>query len=274
MSLNYHCYACGCGVKRSDNEPLTHCPQCGNFYFGRAPLSELPFHPSRSLDAQKLSRKFIGKYMRMAKQVGEDKNPCYSRKIGVVLVRLHPDGDSRVIGTGYNGPPKRTPHCDSREYLEQIVLPQLDEQEKWTACQSLMTKEEQKVYPGLVPVGDSYELPSFFLERATGCQICPRKLIGAKSGERTELCSCEHAEKNAIANAADDLHGAWAFCWCGVACWDCTKLMINAGIKRAFFVDDGSYARNGGADYSFGSRKLFGWAGVDIHVEKPEAYLE
>lgn len=209
-----------------------------------------------------LSEKFVGKYMRQARQVGEDNNPCYSRHIGVVLVRVYPDGDSKVLGSGYNGPPRKTPHCDSRAYLESVVLPQLRPEELDHAVARL----------GCTPLTRA-EAASSFLRAGDGCKQCPRKLIGAGSGERTELCSCEHAEKNAIANAACDLHGAWCFGWCGVACWDCAKLLINAGVKRCYFVDDGSYARNGGSDYSFGSRWLFAQAGVELVVRPPEEYL-
>ena len=210
-----------------------------------------------------LSEKFVKKYMRMAKQVGEDQNPCYSRQLGVVLVKVYPDGDSRVVATGYNGPPKHTPHCDSRDYLEDIFWTQLTREERTKACNYFEI--------GL----DGWEAirRDSFLKKATGCRTCPRKIIGAKSGERTELCSCEHAERNAIYNATEDLHGCWAFCWCGVACWDCTKALINNGIKRCFFIEDASYARNGGTDYSFGSRWLFQRACVEIVLHKPDFYL-
>jgi deoxycytidylate deaminase len=235
-----------------------------------------------------LGEKFVKKYMRLAKQVGEDNNPCYSRHIGVVLVKVYPDGDSHVVGTGYNGPPKQTPHCDSREYLKNIVWPQLKPEEKRAALVRIPLELFKPESPNKVPhfnlgmnergpedlVGkcDSYA-EHVFVEHFVGCKTCPRKVVGAKSGERLELCSCEHAERNAIYNATEDLHGTWAFCWCGVACWDCTKALINAGISRCFFIDDGSYARNGGSDYSFGSRWLFEKRGVSIYLDKPEFYL-
>jgi deoxycytidylate deaminase len=224
-----------------------------------------------------LSAKFIAKYMRMARQVGEDNNPCHSRKIGVVLVRLYDEGGgrpaSKVVGTGYNGPPRGTPHCDDRGYLHDIVWPQLTPQERKTAAENAVEQRCETVPCDLYDGLSEWAREQLFLHHAAGCGVCPRKLAGAKSGERLELCSCEHAEKNAIANAGCDLHGCWAFCWCGVACWDCTKLMINAGIRRAYFMDDGTYARNGGSDYSFGSRWLLARAGVQVVVEKPEVYL-
>lgn len=206
-----------------------------------------------------LSNKFVGKYMRMAKQLGEDNNPCHSRQIGVVLVHVYDDGGSKVVGTGYNGPPRGTPHCDTREYLRDIFWPQLTDQEKRHALKMFGCFDDDPI--------EGSDAKDIFLDNATGCGKCPRRLVGARSGERLELCSCAHAETNAITNAAEDLHGCWAFCWCGVACWECAKLMINAGIKRAYFID------GGGADYSFGSRWLFSKAGLHIEVHKPEVYL-
>lgn len=205
--------------------------------------------------AMKLSARFIGKYMRMAKQVGEDQNPCYSRQIGIVLVKVYPAGDSRVVGTGYNGPPRKTPHCDSREYLENIVWPQLTRDEQRHALTMLDAEPD--------PAMSEY-WQDWFLDKAAGCGKCPRKLIGALSGERLELCSCEHGEKNAIANAAEDLHGCWAFCWCPLPCWDCCKLMINAGIQRTFCLTTPK-------DYSYGSRRLLEWAGMHV-VERDEKW--
>jgi dCMP deaminase len=34
------------------------------------------------------------------------KSPCFSRKIGAILVK-----DNSIISTGYNGPPRGVPHC-------------------------------------------------------------------------------------------------------------------------------------------------------------------
>ena len=203
-----------------------------------------------------MKRKFIGKYMRLAKQVGEDKNPCYSRKIGVVIVRAYDDGSGRVLGTGYNGPPRGTPHCDAKEYLQNIFWPQLDPVEKAKAVNAAGGCESH----------DDAELCELVCNKYAGSKTCPRKIIGAPSGKRLELCSCAHAETNAIVNSTDDLHGAYMFCWCGVPCVECTKLTINAGIKKVFVID-------WGADYSHGSRWLFEQAGVEVICLPPEYYL-
>lgn len=188
-----------------------------------------------------MTDKFIRKYMRMAKFVGEDQNPCYSRKIGSVIVS--PAG--RVLGTGYNGPPKKVPHCDDPEYLMFVVWPQLTDEEKepWKAAiqsNSRLAKTE-------------YHVGEF----VGNCQgQCPRRLIGAKSGERLTLCSCRHSECNAIINSSQDLTGAYLFLWATSPCDACAGEIINAGIKRVYCLT--------GQDYSFSTGWLFEKAGVEL----------
>ena len=207
-----------------------------------------------------MSPKFIKKYMRLAKLVGEDQNPCYSRSIGVILVD---PVENRVLATGYNGPPRGTPHCDDEDYLRQIVWPQLTDDEIETAMDKIEEGDRPDDWPADIggPIGKD-----IFALHYKGCKTCHRKLIGAKSGERLEICSCEHSEKNAIANSSGSLWGSWAFCWCGVPCWDCSKLMINSGIKNIVSF-------NWGADYSLGSRWLLQKAGVEIDIREPEFFL-
>lgn len=66
---------------------------------------------------------------------------------------------------------------------------------------------------------------------------CLREARGIPSGERHELCRGTHAEQNAIVQAA--LHGvaiAGATLYCThQPCSGCTKMIINAGIKRIVY---------------------------------------
>jgi dCMP deaminase len=181
------------------------------------------------------SEKFIGKYMRLAKQLGEDQNPCYSRQIGVIIV--DPIAN-KIVGTGYNGPPRGVPHCDSAEHLKNVVWPQLNHSEKSLIEFKPMTIEE-------------------FVDKYKDCKTCPRKLIGAPSGKRLELCSCVHAEANAIVNAAQNISGCIMFAYCLLPCIECTKLIINSGIKTVYCLKEEK-------DYSVGSRFLFEQASVEI----------
>jgi len=201
-----------------------------------------------------LDQKWLGKYMRLAKQVGEDENPCYSRKIGVVIVD---PTINKVISTGYNGPPRKSPHCDDRTYLKEFFWPQLSHEEKVTA----MSKMPLEL---LDPI-DWDKFRDHFCDQFQGCKTCPRRLVNAASGKRLELCSCVHAETNAIINASEDLHGCYMICYCGVPCVECTKLIINCGIKRV-------YAYDWGNDYSQGSRWLFEQSKVEVFVHSKDFY--
>ena len=191
-----------------------------------------------------ISQKFVKKYMRLAKQFGEDLNPCYSRKIGVIIVDVN---INKIVATGYNGPPRGTPHCDSKEHLLNIVWPQLTENERSLIEFKPMVADE-------------------FVSKYKDCGICPRKIIKAESGKRLELCSCAHAEVNAIVNASQNINGCVMFCWCPVPCIECTKIIINAGIKTVYcFKED--------KDYSIGSRYLFKMAKIEI-VEFDKNFFE
>ena len=183
-----------------------------------------------------LSDKFVKKYLRMARFVAEDQNPCYSRHVGAVIVD---PVINKVVGTGYNGPPKNVPHCDSKEHLKEVVWPQLSQNEVSLIEMKPLTDEE-------------------FVEKYADCKTCPRKLIKAGPGERLELCSCAHAEANAIVNASQNLCGCYMFCWCPLPCVECSKLIINSGITRIY-----CYKEN--KDYSVGSRFILTNAGVEIY---------
>jgi len=64
---------------------------------------------------------------------------------------------------------------------------------------------------------------------------CPRAKLGFKSGQAIELCPAQHAERNAISNAAKNgisTAGASLYCNCGLPCKDCAGALINAGIKE------------------------------------------
>jgi len=201
----------------------------------------------------------VKKYMRQAKHFGEDQNNCHSRKIGTVIVDQH---DRKVVSMGYNSPPRDTPHCDSKDYLLNNFWNQITKDEKQYIYEQL-SNEIEPIYPDGVTEKD---LKEFFANKYDGCKTCPRKLVNAPSGARLELCSCAHSEANAITNATEDLYGCTMLAWCGVACQECTKLIINSGIKKCYFID-------WGADYSVGSRWLFEKAKVEIFVNSPEYYL-
>ncbi|MBR0522974.1 MAG: cytidine deaminase, partial [Firmicutes bacterium] len=63
---------------------------------------------------------------------------------------------------------------------------------------------------------------------------CLREKLNVPSGQRHELCRGLHAEQNAIIQAAKmgvNIDGATLYCTTQ-PCIICTKMIINAGIKR------------------------------------------
>jgi len=68
---------------------------------------------------------------------------------------------------------------------------------------------------------------------------CLREQLNVPSGERHELCRGLHAEQNAIIQAARhgvNIDGATLYCTT-MPCVICTKMLINAGIKRVVYAE-------------------------------------
>jgi len=68
---------------------------------------------------------------------------------------------------------------------------------------------------------------------------CLRKKMQIPSGQRHELCRGLHAEQNAIIQAAYhgvSIRGASLYCT-NLPCIICTKMIINAGIKRVIYEE-------------------------------------
>lgn len=198
------------------------------------------------------SEKFIRKYMLIAKSVGTIDNPCFSRQIGVIIVR-----DNKILGTGYNGPPAGTPHCDSADYLYNFFWPQLTKAEKLHLVPEYheqftrLTCMVEGISQGYVGQPADWHHASKFANQYDNCGKCPRRLINAGPGERSTLCSCQHAERNAITNAACDLKDSAMFCWCGIPCIDCTGAIINSGITSVYYLDDGKPVYHSVSEYLF-----------------------
>ncbi len=68
---------------------------------------------------------------------------------------------------------------------------------------------------------------------------CLRDQRGVPSGQRHELCRGLHAEQNAIIQAAYhgvSIQGADLFCT-NFPCVICSKMLINAGIRKIFYLE-------------------------------------
>lgn len=68
---------------------------------------------------------------------------------------------------------------------------------------------------------------------------CLREQLKVPSGERHELCRGLHAEQNAIIQAARhgiNISGATLYCT-NSPCIICTKMLINAGIRKVVYLE-------------------------------------
>lgn len=132
------------------------------------------------------------------------KSPCFSRKIGALLVR-----DNSIVATGYNGPPCGVSHCGKERIEKDKVLQRLFKYPSHPITEDMKTK-------------------------------CPRKLLGYISGTHLELCPAQHAETNCIANAARlgvAVLGTTLYMNCIIPCKNCFGMLINAGVVEVV-VDD------------------------------------
>ncbi len=112
-------------------------------------------------------------FMRFA-ELAATRTTCLRRSVGAVIVK-----NKHILATGYNGAPKKVPHCKD--------------------------------------LGG-----------------CLREKLNVPSGERHELCRALHAEQNAIIQCAmTGQNIEWATIYIThQPCIICSKMIINAGIKR------------------------------------------
>ena len=193
--------------------------------------------------------KFIRKYMSLAKVMANDQNPCLSRKVGVVVVDPSTNG---IVGAGYNGPPENTPHCNDIEFLRNFFWPQL-------------TLEENIYLKAL-----NLDTP----EKIAQCHKCPRNILGYSSGKRSELCSCQHAERNALNKLPIPAKGLAMFCWCGVPCIQCSGSIINAGIQEVHCIKEKDYHVSSRWLFEHGSTTLIEHEAADLELDKNVEYNE
>lgn len=81
-------------------------------------------------------------------------------------------------------------------------------------------------------VSTGYNGPPRGIPHCAG-DTCPRRLLGYKSGEGMEMCPAQHAEENAVSNAARlgvSVTGATCYLNTVIPCQKCFGTLINAGI--------------------------------------------
>ncbi len=107
----------------------------------------------------------------------------------------------------------------------------------WTSCYA----ENREI--GAVIVRDRRVLTTGYNGAPAGIKTCRdkgecmRRRMGIPSGQRAELCYAIHAEQNAIIQAARmgiAIDGATLYCT-HQPCSVCTKIIINAGIRRIVY---------------------------------------
>jgi len=135
------------------------------------------------------------------------KSPCLSRKIGAILVR-----DKSIVSTGYNGPPRGIPHCGHERFMKDYYL----------------RKEV-----ALTNIFFLYGFSPKEIKKIDFRNQCPRRVLGYQSGTHMELCPAQHAEENAVSNAARigaSTIGTVLYMNSVIPCKNCLGTLINAGI--------------------------------------------
>lgn len=139
------------------------------------------------------------------------KSPCLSRKIGALLVRDH-----SIVSTGYNGPPRGIPHCGHSRYMVDSAL-----------------KDAIASHPKPI-------------NTLRFSNECPRRVLGYESGTHMELCPAQHAEENAVSNAARNgvsTIGTILYMNSRIPCKNCFGTLINAGIVEIVVEETTVYDR-------------------------------
>ncbi len=166
-------------------------------------------------------------FLGIAKAVAKN-SKCLSRKIGSVLVK-----DKSIVSTGYNGPPRKVSPCSSRI--------------------SKVGRDCDRTGTAIIRIdGIDYPCPGItfaaLVDGTTAGDLihntCPRQLIGAKSGERLDLCIAGHSERNALIQAGREgisTKGSNLYCYCNIPCKDCMIEIVNFGVDTVVCLDGPPY---------------------------------
>lgn len=132
------------------------------------------------------------------------KSPCLSRKIGAILVRDH-----SIVSTGFNGPSRGIPHCGEDRFARDGIVAKL--------------------------FSDVVNMQNVTTQRIRFNKECPRHILGYASGTYMELCPAQHAEENAVSNAARlgvSTVNTILYMNSIIPCKNCFGTLINAGISK------------------------------------------
>jgi dCMP deaminase len=115
--------------------------------------------------------------------------------------------DHSIVSTGFNGPSRGIPHCGHDRIIKDNEL---------IRCINFVEES---------CIGRNNTL-RYKTE-------CPRKILGYESGTHMELCPAQHAENNAIIDAARkgaSTIGTTLYMNAPIPCKNCFGALINAGI--------------------------------------------
>ena len=132
------------------------------------------------------------------------------------------------------------------------------------AHQVKLKSKDVRTQIGAVVVGQDHEILS------TGYNSFPRginDLVPSRQERPEKYYWFEHAERNAIYNAARigvSLKDSTMYLTCGMCCTDCTRGIINSGIKRVYLEREGGAKGEMWSEHAKRSEQMFKEAGVDV----------
>lgn len=196
-----------------------------------------------------MTEKFIRLYLKLVITLAENNTACYSRKFGAIIVDPK---KNKIIGTGYNGAPSGVPHCGSMSYINGPVRALTTPEEFNTILTAVREKFKDTTYANC-------STEDLLNTQSLDCKLCPRRILGVKSGARMELCApCIHAEMNAMINCNQDMLGAYMFGNFSQPCYECTRVMVQNKISHFVGID--------GAIYSKSTQWLMDKGGITINT--------
>lgn len=193
------------------------------------------------------SNKWVRKFMRQAREVAESTN-CGSRNVGCLFVK-----NKIPIMQGMNGPPQGcSNNCDrlkldypsqredpnTRNFISERVEPWYNHDDCNIYCPIGLKERKVDTLENKADFLTQHPITySLLTDWAKGKNVCPRKILGCKSGENLNICSCAHSEANAVAFAARygiATEGASVFLYQISPCSTCASMLVGAGIKEIY----------------------------------------
>ncbi len=108
-------------------------------------------------------------FMKMAFLVSE-RSTCLRRQVGAVIVR-----DNQILSTGYNGAPKRVPHCSQTGCLRQNIS--VPSGERHELCRGVHAEQNAIIQAAIN--GTSIRNADLYCTNQP-CSICAKMLINAE----------------------------------------------------------------------------------------------